>query len=180
MVDLFNCPKFRLTKSVFSRARAVNQSTHVYQRMSKLKATSSLLLRFRLRFSFFSFFFLFLFFWCYICACKFMPARQFYNYTKNELQIKTFFPQFPVGIELATSESTDQCLIHWTTAASVDFLLQKLIFNCQARSQGPRIFSRWRPLFRASSKCLRPVPIMLATATPQSPAMKRPIENLEL
>ena len=35
MVDLFNCPKFRLTKSVFSRARAVNRGTHVYSRMSK-------------------------------------------------------------------------------------------------------------------------------------------------
>ena len=54
-----------------------------------------------------------------------------------------------------------------------------VLFNCQARSQGPRIFSRWQPLFRASSKCLRPVSIMLATATPQSPAMKRPFENLE-
>ena len=90
------------------------------------------------------------------------------------------FSQFPAGIELATSESAYQCLIHWTTAASLNLLLQKLIFNCQARSQGPRIFSRWRPLFRASSKCLRPVSIMLATATPQSPALKRPLENLEL
>ena len=35
MVDLFNWPKFRLTKSVFFRARAVNQGTHVYSRMSK-------------------------------------------------------------------------------------------------------------------------------------------------
>ena len=63
---------------------------------------------------------------------------------------------------------------------SLEHLRQKLIFNCQACSQGPRIFSRWRPLFRASSKCLRPVSVMLATATPQSPAMKRPLENLEL
>ena len=35
MVDLFNWPKFRLTKSVFFRARAVNRGTHVYPRMSK-------------------------------------------------------------------------------------------------------------------------------------------------
>ena len=35
MVDFFNWPKFRLTKSVFFRARAVNRGTHVYQRMSK-------------------------------------------------------------------------------------------------------------------------------------------------
>ena len=108
------------------------------------------------------------------------PAN-FYNYSKKELQRKTiFFFQFPAGIELATSEFADQCLIHWTTAASLEHLRQKLTFNCQACSQGPRIFSRWRPLFRASSKCLRPVSVMLATATPQSPAIKRPLENLEL
>ena len=35
MVDLFNWPKFRLTKSVFFRARAVNRGIHVYPRMSK-------------------------------------------------------------------------------------------------------------------------------------------------
>ena len=35
MVDLFNWPKFRLTKSVFFRARAVNRGTQVYPRMSK-------------------------------------------------------------------------------------------------------------------------------------------------
>ena len=95
------------------------------------------------------------------------PAN-FYNYSKKELQRKTFFfSQFPAGIELATSEFADQCLIHWTTAASLEHLRQKLIFNYQAGSQGPRIFSRWWPLFRASSKCLRPVSVMLATATPQ-------------
>ena len=110
-----------------------------------------------------------------------MPLPRMSNYSKKELQRKTIlFSQFPAGIELATSESADQCLIHWTTAASPELLGQKLIFNCQARSQGPRIFSRWRPLFRASSKCLQPFSIMLATATPQSPAMKRPLENLEL
>ena len=35
MVDFFNWPKFRLTKSVFFRARAENRGTHVYPRMSK-------------------------------------------------------------------------------------------------------------------------------------------------
>ena len=35
MIDLFNWPKFWLTKSVFFRARAVNRDTHVYPRMSK-------------------------------------------------------------------------------------------------------------------------------------------------
>ena len=35
MVDFFNWPKFRLTKSFFFRARAVNRGTHVYPRMSK-------------------------------------------------------------------------------------------------------------------------------------------------
>ena len=35
MADLLNWPKFRLTKLVFFRARAVNRSTHVYPRMSK-------------------------------------------------------------------------------------------------------------------------------------------------
>ena len=88
---------------------------------------------------------------------------------------KQFFLQFLAGVELATSESA----VQWATAGNVNLILQKLIFNCEARSQGPRIFSRWQPLFRASSKCLRPVSIMLARATPQSPAMKRPLENLE-
>ena len=92
---------------------------------------------------------------------------------------KQFFFKFLAGVELAICESAGQCLIHWTTAGSANLLMQKLIFNCQARSQGPRIFSRWQPLFRASSKSLRPVSIMLARATPQSPAMKRPLENLE-
>ena len=87
--------------------------------------------------------------------------------------------QFLAGVELAISESAVQCLIHWATAASVELSLQKLIFNFQARSQGSCIFSRWQPLFRASSKCLWPVSIMLATATPQSPAVTRPLENLE-
>ena len=129
------------------------------------------------------FFFLFLLFYfgvTFVHANLCQPAN-FYNYSKQELQRKTiFFSQFPAGIELATSELKNQCLIHWTTAASLEHLGQKLIFNCQACSQGPRIFSRWRLLFRASSKCLRPVSVMLATATPQSPAMKRPLENLEL
>ena len=92
---------------------------------------------------------------------------------------KQFFSKFLAGVELAISESAVQYLIHLATAASVNLLLQKLIFNFQARSQGSRIFSRWQPLFRASSKCLWPVSIMLATATPQSPAVKRPLENLE-
>ena len=96
------------------------------------------------------------------------------NYKWNNL-----FFQFLAGFELATSESAVQCLIHWTTAGNLNTSLQKLIFKCQARSQGPRIFSRWQPLFRASSKCLRSVSIMLVTATPQSPAIKRPLENLE-
>ena len=84
-------------------------------------------------------------------------------------------------------ESNSQPLNLQTNALStglrrqdLELFRQKLIFNYQACSQGPRIFSRWRPLFRASSKCLRPVSIMLATATPQSPALKRPLENLEL
>ena len=125
-------------------------------------------------------FFLIIFFWCHICACKFMPARQLLQLCKERIINKNnFFFQFLAGFELATSESAVQCLIHWATAENLNIPLQKLIFNCQARSQGPRIFSRWQPLFRASSKCLRPVSIMLATATPQSPAIKRPLENLE-
>ena len=120
------------------------------------------------------YYFYFFYFWCHICACKFMLARQRRTYKE-----KQFFSKFLTGVELAISESAVQCLIHWATAGSANLLLQKLIFNCQARSQGPRIFSRWQPLFRANSKCLRPVSIMLATATPQSPPMKRPLENLE-
>ena len=77
---------------------------------------------------------------------------------------KQFFLKFLAGVELATSESAVQYLIHWVTAERLNFLLQKLIFNSQASSQGPRIFSRWPQLFTASSKCLRPGSIMLATA----------------
>ena len=83
------------------------------------------------------------------------------NYKENQF----FFFKFLAGVELATSESAVQYLIHWATAASLNLLLQKLIFNSQASSQGPRIFSRWLPLFTTSSKCLRPGSIMLATAT---------------
>ena len=108
-----------------------------------------------------------------------MPAHQLLLCKERITNKNNLFFQFLAGFELTTSESTVQCLIHWTTAENLNMPLQKLIFNCQARSQGPRIFSRWQPLFRASSKCLRPVSIMLATATPQSPAMKRPLENLE-
>ena len=122
----------------------------------------------------------FLFFRVTFVHANLCQPANFYNYAKNELQIKTFFFHLPAGIELATSESAVQCLIHWATAASLNLLLQKLIFNCQAHSQGPRIFSRWQPLFRASSKCLWSVSIiMLAIATPQSTAMKRPLESLE-
>ena len=103
----------------------------------------------------------------------------FVTIQRRNYKEKQFFSKFLAGVELAISESAVQCLIHWATAGSDNLLLQKLIFNCQARSQGPRIFSRWQPLFRASSKCLRPVSIMLATATPQPPALKRPLENLE-
>ena len=109
-----------------------------------------------------------------------MPAHQLLQLCKERITNKNnLFFQFLAGFELPTSESAVQCLIHWTTAENLNMPLQKLIFNCQARSQGPRIFSRWQPLFRASSKYLRPVSIMLATATPQSPAMKRPLESLE-
>ena len=52
---------------------------------------------------------------------------------------KQFFSKFLAGVELAISESAGQCLIHWATAGSTNLVLQKLIFNCQARSQGPRI-----------------------------------------
>ena len=52
MVDFFNWPKFRLTKSVFFRAMAENRGTHVYPRMSKGYLEP---LGFGLRFSFCSF-----------------------------------------------------------------------------------------------------------------------------
>ena len=43
------------------------------------------------------------------------PAN-FCNYSKKELQRKTIFLKFLAGVELTTSESAVQCLIHWTTA----------------------------------------------------------------
>ena len=132
--------------------------------------------------NFLFFFFLLFYFGVTFVHVNLCQPANFYNYSKEEGITKknNFFSQVPAGIELSTSEFEDQCLIDWTTAISLENFRQKLIFNCQACSQGPRIFSRWRPLFRASSKCLRPVSVMLATATPQSPAMKRPLENLEL
>ena len=78
--------------------------------------------------------------------------------------------QFLAGFELATIESAVQCLIHWTTA----YLTVKLVPRALASFQDGSRFSE-----HLSSKCLRSVSIMLATATPQSPAIKRPLENLE-
>ena len=108
------------------------------------------------------------------------PAN-LYNYAKNELQIKTFF------FFSLQRESNSRPLNLQSSMLSTRLRRHALISNskneylyCQVRSQSPRVYSRWRPLFRARSKCLRPVSIMLATATLQSPAMKRPLENLEL
>ena len=108
MVDLFNWPKFRLPKSVFFRARAVNRGTHVYPRMSKGYLQP-------LVFIIIIIFFIFGVTFVHANLCQ--PAN-FYNYSKKELQRKTiYFSQFPAGVELATSDFADQCLIHWTTAA---------------------------------------------------------------
>ena len=102
MVDFFNWPKFGLTKSVFFRARAVNRGTHVYPRMSKGYLQPLV-------------FFIFGVTFVHANLCQ---LANFYNYSKKELQRKTiYFSQFPAGVELATSEFADQCLIHWTTAA---------------------------------------------------------------
>ena len=124
-----------------------------------------------------SFFFFFLV--SHLCMQIYASPPIFIIIPRRNYKEEQFFSKFLAGVELAISEAAVQCLIHWATAGSVNLLLEKLVFNCQARSQVPRIFSRWQPLFRASSKCLRPVSIMLARATPQSPAMKRPLENLE-
>ena len=87
-------------------------------------------------------FLLFFFGVTFVHANLCQPAN-FYNYSQQELQRKTiFFFKFLAGVELATSESAVQYLIHWATAANLNFLLQKLIFNSQASSQGPHIFSR--------------------------------------
>ena len=65
---------------------------------------------------------------CFFFGVTFVHANlcqpaNFYNYSKKELQRKTiFFSQVPAGIELATSEFEDQCLIHWTTAVSLEHL----------------------------------------------------------
>ena len=90
----------------------------------------------------------FFYFWCMqiYASPPIFIIIQTRNYKENQ-----FFSKFLAGVELAIAESAGQCLIHWATAGSANLLLQKLIFNCQARSQGPRIFSRWQPLFRASS-----------------------------
>ena len=71
---------------------------------------------------------------------------------------------FLAGVELATSESAVQCLIHWTTAAGLVLPLQKLIFNSKCHFQAPSTFQNGR---FGSSRYLRSISIMLATATPQ-------------
>ena len=147
MVDLFNWPKFRLTKSVFFRARAVNRGTHVYPCMSKGYLQPLVIF----------------IFWCHTCACKFMPARQFLLF-KEGITEKNIFFKFLVGVELATSESAVQCLLYWATAAGLDLCSQKLIFNSKCRFQAPLTFQNGH---FASSIYLQPVSIMLATATPQ-------------
>ena len=75
MVDLFNWPQFRQTKSVFFRARAVNRGTHVYQRMSKGYWQPLVIFIFGVTF-------------VHANLCK--PAN-FYNYSKKELQRNTVF-----------------------------------------------------------------------------------------
>ena len=167
MADLFNWPKCRLTRLVFFRARPVNRGTHEHPRMSKGYLQPLVI------------FYLFFIFGVTLCMQIYASPLIFIIIQRRNYKEKQFFCKFLAGVELAIFKSAAQCLIHWATAGSANLLLQKFIFNCQARSQGPRIFSRWQPLFRANSKCLRPVSIMLARATPQSPAMKRPLENLE-
>ena len=113
MVDFFNWPKFRPTKSVFFRARAVNRGTHVYSRMSKGYLQPLVISIFSVTF---------------VHANLCQPAN-FYNYSKKKLQRKTIFIKFLAGVELATSESAVQFLSHLAMAASLDLPLQKLIFN---------------------------------------------------
>ena len=96
----------------------------------------------------------------HLCMQIYASPPIFIIIQRRNYKEKQFFSKFLAGVELAISESAVQSLIHWATAGRINSILQKLIFHCQARSQGPRIFSRWQPLFRASSKCLRPVSII--------------------
>ena len=87
-------------------------------------------------------------------------------YSKKELQRKTIFLNFLLGVELATSESAVQCLIHWATVAGLDLLL--LIYYYLTVNVVSRPLQRFK--MEGSSRYLRylrSVSIMLATATPQ-------------
>ena len=55
---------------------------------------------------------LFLFFRVTFVHANLCQPANLYNYAKNKLQIKTFFFQYPAGVELATSESAVQHVIH--------------------------------------------------------------------
>ena len=107
-------------------------------------------LRFRLRFFFFLLLFLFLSFGVTLVHANLCQPANFYNYSKKELQRKTFFNKFLAGVELATSESAVQYLIHRATATRLDIALQKLIFNSKPCSQVPTSFPRWRPFSKWS------------------------------
>ena len=76
IVDFFNWPKFRLTKSVFFTARAVNRGTHVYQRMSKGYLQPLV--------------YYYFYFWCLICACKFMHAYFSFNLSRRRQSISGY------------------------------------------------------------------------------------------
>ena len=115
MVDLFNWPKFRLTKSVFFRARAVNRGTHVYPRMSKGYLQPLVII----------IFIFFIFGVTFVHANLCHPAN-FYNYSKKDLQRKTIF--FFLRL---VRESNSRPLDLQSNALSTRLQRHALIFNCK-------------------------------------------------
>ena len=91
-------------------------------------------LRFRLRFSFLLLLLLllllFLFLVLHLCMQIYAsPPIFIIIIQRRHYKEKQFFSKFLAGVELVISESAVQCLIHWAMAASINLLLQKLIFN---------------------------------------------------
>ena len=104
MVDFFNWPKFRLTKSVFFRARAVNRGTHVYPRMSKGYLQPLVLI----------------FFWCHICACKFMHAYFSFDHSR--------WRQIISGYQTSGSNSVTDSSRHSLLLTSLHMLWSRQVY----------------------------------------------------
>ena len=170
MVELFYWPKFRLTKSVFFRARAVNRGTHVYSRMSKGYLQPLVI------------FFIFGVTFVHANLCLHILAstcqdggntfpvirlpvvNSVTDSSRHTLILPALHSQWSRQVYIIHQSITGFLVVQEPTCTHAhEYRLQKLILNSKCRFQAPPAFQNGR---FASSKYLRPVSIMLPTATP--------------